>query len=114
MAYRRLTLAPPIRSLQCAVIVHVNENSHDILEALTRMPGRFAPCMHFGAGDSAVRFLRIYAMSGIWQTPATGNSSQICHSSRRWRRKAYCLSPAPKCMHGANRPGILVSASRIS
>ncbi len=50
-------------------IVDVAEDKTEIVEAMRRLPGRFAPSLHFGNGNSAEEFIGRLSRPELWQTP---------------------------------------------
>lgn len=50
-------------------IINVPEDKGMILEAFAKLPGKSAPSLHFGKGDSAQLFHKVISAPELWDTP---------------------------------------------
>ena len=50
-------------------ITHLPEDASQIVAALTHLPSRYPPCVHFGDGQSRHRFLAALQDPSLWETP---------------------------------------------
>lgn len=72
-------------------IIHVEECTSAILEAMNHLPEEVPPTFHFGVGDSADRFMAALEDAELWNTP---------------RQKQFRDLPAPELLEKACSAGV--------